>query len=338
MQEELNQFNRNDVWYLVPRPKDSNVIGIKWIFQNKTDEKGKIMRNKAKLVAQGYTQIEGLDFDETFALVARLESVQLLLSIACHLRFKLHQMGVKNVSLNGVLKEEVYVDQPEGFQDPIHPNHVYRLKKALYGLKQALRALYDRLSTHLFQKGYTRGSFDKTLFVKRTKRDLMVAQAQQFNGGMFISLAQQFNRGMFISQTKYTKNLVSKFGMESTKSFRNPISPSTKLSKDSHGKSVDQKLYRSMIGRLLYLTTSRPDICFNVGLCARFQSNSKESHLLVVKRILRYVSGTTNFGVYYSFDSNVELVGYSNADWAGNIDDRKSATGGCFYLGNNLVS
>ncbi|BBN67220.1 transposable element gene [Prunus dulcis] len=260
MQEELNQFKRNDVWYLVPRPKDTNVIGTKWIFRNKTDEKGQIMRNKARLVAQGYTQIEGLDFDETFAPVARLESVRLLLSIACYLRFKLYQMDVKSAFLNGVLQEEVYVEQPAGFQDPIHPNHV-----------------------------------------------------------------QQFNGGMFISQTKYANNLVSKFGLESAKPIRNPMSTSTKLSKDSSGKSVDQKLYRSMIGSLLYLTASRPDISFSVGLCARFQSDPKESHLLAVKRILRYVSGTTTFG-------------YSDADWAGSIDDRKSTTGGCFYIGNNLVS
>ncbi|CAL8120822.1 unnamed protein product [Prunus armeniaca] len=347
MQDELNQFERNDVWYLVPRPKDSNVIGTKWIFRNKTDEKGQIMRNKARLVAQGYSQIEGLDFDETFAPVARLESVRLLLSIACYLQFKLYQMDVKSAFLNGVLQEEIYVEQPAGFQDPIHPNHVYRLKKALYGLKQAPRAWYDRLSTHLLQKGYTRGSIDKTLFVKRTKQDLMVAQVYVddivFGSTSDILVkefheVQQFNGGMFISQTKYAKNLVSKFGLESAKPIRNPMSTSTKLSKDLHGKSVDQKLYRSMIGSLLYLTASRPDISFSVGLCARFQSDPKESHLLAVKRILRYVSGTTNFGVYYSFDSNVELAGYSDADWAGSIDDRKSTTGGCFYIGNNLVS
>ncbi|CAL8134942.1 unnamed protein product [Prunus armeniaca] len=347
MQDELNQFERNDVWYLVPCPKDSNVIGTKWIFRNKTDEKGQIMRNKARLVAQGYTQIEGLDFDETFAPVARLESVRLLLSMACFLRFKLYQMDVKSAFLNGVLQEEVYVEQPASFLDPIHPNHVYRQKKALYGLKQAQRAWYDRLSTHLLQKGYTRGSIDKTLFVKRTKQDLMVAQVYVddivFGSTSDILVkefheVQQFNGGMFISQTKYAKNLVSKFGLEFAKPIRNPMSTSTKLSKDLRGKSVDQKLYRSMIGSLLYLTASRLDISFSVGLCARIQSDPKESHLLAVKKILRYVSGTTNFGVYYSFDSNVELAGYSDADWAGSIDDRKSTTGGCFYIGNNLVS
>ncbi|CAL8992677.1 unnamed protein product [Prunus brigantina] len=204
-----------------------------------TDEKGHIMRKKLDF----YTQIEGLDFDETFAPIARL-----LLSIVCHLMFKLHQMDVKSAFLNGVIQEELYVEQAAGFIDLINLDQV-----------------------------------------------------------------QQFNEWILISQTKCAKNLVSKFGMESSKATRNPMSTSDKLYKDSKGKSVDQKLYRSMI-------------------------DPKESHLSVVKRILRYVSGSTNFGVYYSFNSNVELAGYSDADSARNIDDRKSTTGSCFYVGNNLVS
>ena len=141
MYEELNQFRRSDVWYLVPRPHDKNVIRTKWVFKNKSDEKGIITRNKASLVAQGYSQVEGLDFDETFAPVARLESVRLLIAIACHLKLTLFQMDVKSAFLNGVLQEEVYVAQPPGFVDTSHPDHVYRLKKALYGLKQAPRSL-----------------------------------------------------------------------------------------------------------------------------------------------------------------------------------------------------
>ncbi|BBG92903.1 transposable element gene [Prunus dulcis] len=176
MQEELNQFVRNDVWYLVPRPTNTNVIGTKWIFKNKTDEQGNVVRNKARLVAQGYTQMEGIDFDETFAPVARLESVRLLLAIACHLKFKLYQMDVKTAFLNGILNEEVFVEQPKGFEDPHHPNDVFRLKKALYGLKQAPRAWYERLSSHLLRNDYVRGSVDKTLFVKRFKNDVLIAQ------------------------------------------------------------------------------------------------------------------------------------------------------------------
>jgi len=160
MHDELHQFTRNDVWTLFPRPAEQNIIGTKWIFKNKTDEHGTVVRNKAHLVAQGYTQIEGVDFDETFAPVARLESIRILLSIACHLDFKLYQMDVKSAFLNGVLQEEVYVEQPKGFQDPHHPHHVYKLKKALYGLKQAPRAWYECLTTYLLGKGFTRGQAD----------------------------------------------------------------------------------------------------------------------------------------------------------------------------------
>ncbi|GAU48358.1 hypothetical protein TSUD_282610 [Trifolium subterraneum] len=153
MQEELEQFKRNEVWELVPRPENVNVIGTKWVFKNKSDENGVITRNKARLVAQGYAQIEGIDFDETFAPVARLESIRLLLGVACILKFKLFQMDVKSAFLNGYLNEEVFVEQPKGFIEPTLPNHVYKLKKALYGLKQAPRAWYERLTEFLLSQG-----------------------------------------------------------------------------------------------------------------------------------------------------------------------------------------
>ena len=167
MQEELIQFKSHDVWNLVPRPKDSKVIGTRWIFKNKTDENGEVIRNKARLVAQGYSQIEGIDFDETFAPVTRLESVRLLLEISCHMQFKLFQMDVKSAFLNGILSEEVYVEQPKGFVDPVHPDHVFKLKKALYGLKKAPRAWYERLSTFLVSHNFVHGRNDQTLFVRK---------------------------------------------------------------------------------------------------------------------------------------------------------------------------
>ena len=149
MQKELEQFVRNDVWSLVPRPENTNVIGTKWIFKNKSDASRNITRNKARLVSQGYTQIKGINFDETFAPIARIESIRLLLAVTCLLNLKLFHMDVKSVFLNEILNEKVYVEQPKGFEDPYHPNHVYRLKKALYGLKQAPRAWYERLTKFL---------------------------------------------------------------------------------------------------------------------------------------------------------------------------------------------
>ena len=165
MQEELVQFERNDVWELVPKPKNVNVIGTKRIFKNKSDEHGNITRNNARLVAHGYTQVKGVDFDETFALIARLEAIRLLLGISCHLHFKLFQMDVKSVFLNGYLNEEVYAAEPQGFVDPSSPQHMYKLRKALYRIKQALRAWYERLTQFLLQNRYIHGGVDKTIFL-----------------------------------------------------------------------------------------------------------------------------------------------------------------------------
>ncbi|CAM8993517.1 unnamed protein product [Rhodiola kirilowii] len=176
MHEELEEFARNDVWDLVPKPDGVNVIGTKWIFKNKLDATRNITRNKALLVAQGYTQIDGIDFNETFAPVARLEAIRLLFALACHLKFQLFQMDVKSAFLNDFLNEEVYVAQLKGFEDPHHPVHVYRLKKALYGLKQAPRAWYERLTVFLVDHGYVRGGVDKTLFVKHTRSYFIIAQ------------------------------------------------------------------------------------------------------------------------------------------------------------------
>ncbi|KAK2410100.1 putative mitochondrial protein [Trifolium repens] len=368
MQEELNQFERSEVWDLVPRPEDVNVIGTKWVYKNKSDENGTVTRNKARLVAQGYTQIEGLDFDETFAPVARLESIRLLLGVACILKFKLYQMDVKSAFLNGYLQEEVYVEQPKGFVDPEYPNYVYKLKKALYGLKQAPRAWYERLTQFLEEQGYRKGGSDKTLFVKQEKGKFIIAQIYVDDivfGGMSNAMVQHFVQQMqsefemslvgeltyflglqikqmddtiFISQSKYARNIIKKFGMDNATHKRTPAPTHLKLTKDEKGISVDQSLYKSMIGSLLYLTASRPDITYAVGVCARYQADPKVSHLTQVKRILKYVNGTSDYGIMYSHCENSTLYGYCDADWAGSADDRKSTSGGCFFLGTNLIS
>ena len=319
-------------------------------------------------MAQGYTQVEGLDFEETFAPVARLEAIRLLLGIACHLKFKLYQMDVKSAFLNGYLNEEVYVAQPKGFIDPHQPEHVYKLKKALYGLKQAPRAWYERLTKYLIEKGYTRGGVDRTLFVKTEGQQLLVAQiyvddivfggkskqmveqfVQQMQSEFEMSMVgelsfflgfqiKQMHDSIFISQSKYAKNIVKKFGLEKVSHKKTPAATHLKLSKDEAGEAIDQSLYRSIIGSLLYLTASRPDIAYSVGACARYQANPKVSHLTQAKRIIRYIAGTIDLGLLYSFDTPATLVGYCDADWAGCTADRKSTSGGCFYLGNNLIS
>ncbi|WJZ90882.1 hypothetical protein VitviT2T_009997 [Vitis vinifera] len=368
MQEELNQFERSEVWELVPRPSNQSVIGTKWVFRNKMDENGIIVRNKARLVAQGYNQEEGIDYEETFAPVARLEAIRMLLAFACFKDFILYQMDVKSAFLNGFINEEVYVEQPPGFQSFNFPNHVFKLKKALYGLKQAPRAWYERLSKFLLKKGFKMGKIDTTLFIKTKEKDMLLVQIyvddiifgatndslcedfskcmhSEFEMSMmgelnyFLGLQiKQLKEGTFINQAKYIKDLLKRFNMEEAKVMKTPMSSSIKLDMDEKGKSIDSTMYRGMIGSLLYLTASRPDIMYSVCLCARFQSCPKESHLSAVKRILRYLKGTMNIGLWYPKGDNFELIGFSDADFAGCRVERKSTSGTCHFLGHSLVS
>ncbi|WJX93540.1 hypothetical protein P8452_75051 [Trifolium repens] len=368
MKEELSQFERNEVWNLVPLPKNHSIIGTRWVFRNKLDENGKVIRNKARLVAQGYNQQEGIDYDETFAPVARLEAIRILLAYASHKYFKLFQMDVKSAFLNGFLNEEVYVHQPPGFVDQNKSNHVFKLTKALYGLKQAPRAWYERLSTFLLENGFSRGQIDTTLFRKTHKHDLLIVQVyvddiifgatnenmcEEFSNLMqsefemsmmgelrfFLGLQiKQLEDGIFICQEKYIKDLLKKYKMNEAKIMSTPMHPSTSLDRDENGKNVSEKEFRGMIGSLLYLTASRPDIVFSVGLCARFQSSPKESHLVAVKRIFRYLVGTQDVGLWYKKGTHCDLKAYCDADYAGDKIERKSTSGACQFLGEALVS
>ncbi|KAA0064035.1 gag-pol polyprotein [Cucumis melo var. makuwa] len=276
MQEELLQFRRNNVWTLVSKREGVNVIGTNWIFKNKIDETGCVTKNKARLVAQGYTQVEGVDFNEMFSPVARLEAIRLLL-------------------------EEVYVSQPKDFVDSEHLKHVYKLNKSLYGLKQAPRTWYDRLTVYLKE-------FQMSMVGELSCLGLQIKQK---------------NYGIFISQEKYVRSMVKKFCLEQARNKRTPAATYVKLTKDTEGAEVDHKLYRSIVGSLLYLTASRPDIAYAVEICARYQADPRITHLEAVKRILKYVHGTSDFGMMYSYDTTPTLVGYYDVDWASSADDRK---------------
>jgi hypothetical protein len=367
MQEELNNFTRNLVWHLVPCP-NQNVVGTKWVFRNKQDEHGVVIRNKARLVAKGYSQVEGLDFDETYAPVARLESIRILLAYATYHGFKLYKMDVKSAFLNGPIKEEVYVEQPPSFEDSEYPNYVYKLSKALYGLKQAPRAWYECLPDFLITNGFKVGKVDPTLFTKTVAKDLFVCQnfvddiifgstnkstceefsrimIQKFEMSMMGELKyflgfqiKQLQDGTFIIQTKYIQDILKKFGMKDDKPIKTPMGTNGHLDLNTGGKSVDQKVYRSMIGSLLYLCASRPDIILSVCMCARFQAGPKEVHLRAVKTIMRYLVYTPKFGLWYPKGSTFDLIRYSDADWVGCKIDRKSTSGTCQFLGRSLVS
>ncbi|GJY60143.1 retrovirus-related pol polyprotein from transposon TNT 1-94, partial [Tanacetum coccineum] len=330
MQEELLQFKLQQVWILVDLPIGKRAIGTKWVFRNKKDERGIVIRNKARLVAQGHRQEEGIDYEEVFAPVARIEAIRLFLAYASFMGFLVYQMDVKSAFLYGTIKEEVYVTQPLRFKDPDHPDKVYKVVKALYGLHQAPRAWYETLANYLLGNGFKRGKIDQTLFIKKQKGDILLEQVyiddiifgstnKELCTGFeklikdkfkmssmgeltfFLGLqVQQKEDGIFISQDKYVAEILKKFNYTDVKSASTPVDLEKPLVKDGDADDVDVHLYRSMIGSLMYLTTSRPDIMFA--------------------------------------DSPFELVIYTNSDYAGATQDRKSTTGGCQFLGNRLIS
>ncbi|GJS06515.1 retrovirus-related pol polyprotein from transposon TNT 1-94 [Tanacetum coccineum] len=343
MQEELHQFDRLDVWELVDRPLCKNVINLKWLWKNKRDEENTVIGNKARLVAKAYAQKEGIDFEESFALVARLEAVRLFIAYTAHKSFT-----------------------PDGFVDPYHPDQVYRLKKELYSLKQAPRAWYDKLSNFLVSKGFSKGFIDPTLFVTKHGEDILLVQIyvddiifgstnpklskrfeklkhNKFDISMIGELKfflgiqiHQSPRGIFINQAKYAQEILKKHGMTSCDSIGTPMA-TKHLDADLSGTLVDQMKYRNMVGALMYLTTSRPDIVHTTCYCARYQAKPTEKHLTTVKRIFWYFKYSINMGLWYSKEIGFGLTAFLDSDHAGYIDSRKSTSGGIQFIGGDKL-
>nr|GEU41714.1 retrovirus-related Pol polyprotein from transposon TNT 1-94 [Tanacetum cinerariifolium] len=342
MQEEIHQFEQLDVWELVDKPLCKNVINIKWLWKNKRDEENTLIHNKSRLVAKGYGQKEGIDFKESFAPVARLEAVWLFIAYAAHKSFLVYQMDVKTSFLYRPLKEKVYINQPDGFVDPYHPGQVYRLKKVLYGLKQAPRTWYDELSNFLVSKGFSKGSIDPTLFITKHKEDILLVQIyvddiifgytnpklskkfeklmhNKFEMSMmgelkfFLGIQKhQSPHGIFINQAKYAQEILKKHGMTSRDSIGTPMA-TKHLDADLSGTPIDQTKYHSMVGALIYLTLSRPDIVHATCYCARYQVKPTNKHLTMVKRIFRYLKDTIDMGLWYPKDTGGDkLVSWSS--------------------------
>nr|GEX72573.1 hypothetical protein [Tanacetum cinerariifolium] len=310
-------------------------------FKMQKDERGIVVRNNARLVTQGHTQEEGIDYEEVFAPVARIEAIRLFLAYASFMGFMVYRMDVKSAFLYGTIKEEVYVCQPSGFEDPDYPDKVYKVVKALYGLHQAPRAWYETLANYLLENddiifGATNKDLCKS-FEKLMKDKFQMSLMGELT--FFLGLQVKKNEdGIFISQDKYVAEILKKFGLTEGKSASTPIDTEKPLLKATDGEDVDVYIYRSMIGSLMYLTSSRPDIMFAVCACARFQVTPKASHLRTVKRIFRYLKGKPHLGLWYPKDSPFDLVAYSDSDYAGASLDRKFTTGGCQFLGCRLIS
>ncbi|GJZ26191.1 retrovirus-related pol polyprotein from transposon TNT 1-94 [Tanacetum coccineum] len=347
MQEDIHEFQRLEV---------------------KTDEFGEVLKNKARLVAQGFRQEEGIDFEKSFASVARIEAIRIFVANVAHKNMTIYQIDVKTAFLNGELKEEVYVSQPEGFVDQDNPSHVYKLKKALYGLKQAPRAWYDMLSSFLISQQFSKGAVDLTLFTRQVahknmtiyqmdvkmaflngelKEEVYVsqpegfvdhdnlshlyklknalyglkqAQLQDVNDGADVILFRITNLSKpqrhLINQFKYASEIVKKYGMLSSDSVDIPMVEKSKLDEDLQGIPIDATLYCGMIGSLMYLTSSRPDLIYAVCLCARYQVKPIKKHLNAVKMIFRYLKGTINMDLWYSKDTGMSMTAYADANHA----------------------
>nr|KYP66220.1 Retrovirus-related Pol polyprotein from transposon TNT 1-94 [Cajanus cajan] len=368
MDEEIEAIKKNDTWELVSLPKEHTAIGVKWVYKAKKDSKGEVQRYKARLVAKGYSQRAGIDYDEVFAPVARLETVRLIISLAAQNNWKIHQMDVKSAFLNGVLEEEVYIEQPQGYEVKGEEDKVLRLKKALYGLKQAPRAWNVRIDKYFKEANFIKCPYEHALYIKAQGKDILIvclyvddliftgnnpSMFEEFKKDMtkefemtdmglmayYLGIeVKQGNEGIFITQESYAKDLLKKFKLDDANPVGTPMECGIKLSKDEEGEKVDPTLYKSLVGSLRYLTCTRPDILYAVGVVSRYMEAPTTTHLKTAKRILRYIKGTTSFGLYYSNSNDYKLVGYSDSDWSGDMDDRKSTSGFVFYMGDTAFT
>ncbi|GKA63108.1 retrovirus-related pol polyprotein from transposon TNT 1-94 [Tanacetum coccineum] len=339
MQEELNEFESLKVWELVPRPDKVMVITLKWIYKVKLDELGGILKNKSQLVARGYRQEEEIDFEESFAPVARLEAIRIFLAFAAHMNMVVYQIDVKTAFLNGNLQEEVYVSQPDGFMDPDNPRHVYKLKKALYGLKQAPRAWYDMLSLFLISQDFSKGLVDPTLFIRKEGKELLLVQVyvddiifvastlelcelfakimcSKFKMSLmgkisFFLRLQIFQnpRGIFINQSKYALESLKKYGFDSCDPVDTPMVEKSKLDEDKEGKAVDPSQYRGMIGTSFISHPMRIMLVVKIHavahlvVCNFWEIDSLADHQKG-RKALRYPVRKLNILLYRNYISN----------------------------------
>lgn len=370
MIDELAALHHNKTWVLVPRPRGVNIVGSKWIFKTKHRPDGSVDKYKARLVARGFTQQLGIDYGDTFSPVVKPATVRLVLALAVSHGWSLRQIDVSNAFLHGYLSEDVYMQQPPGFEDARYPSHVCKLQRALYGLKQSPRAWYARLSARLLELGFVSSKADTSLFFFRHRDiqiymlvyvdDIVIAgSSPRAVDGLVHSLAASFpikdlgpleyflgleasynSGGMTLTQRKYALDLLHRVSMENCKPTSTPLSSSDQLARVSgQPLSADDSFrYRSVVGGLQYLTLTRPDISFAVNKVCQFLSQPTDVHWEAVKRILRYVKGTLHTGLKFRKAVSTSISIFTDADWAGCPDDRRSTGGFAIFVGPNLIS
>ncbi|CAJ2640974.1 unnamed protein product [Trifolium pratense] len=338
MNQEIQAIERNDTWELATLPEGAKKIEVKWIYKTKYNEKGEIEKHKARLVAKGYSQQHGIDYNEVFAPVARWDTIRTILAVAASENWTIYQLDVKSAFLHGELTENVYVEQPKGYQKK--GDKVYKLKKALYGLKQAPRAWYSKIEAYFGQEKFEKCPDEHTLFVKQDEGSILIVSLYVDdliytgnNSEMFEDFKHSMKKRFAMTDLGQMRYFL---GVEVTQD--NPIVPGCKLSKDEDGKQVDATKYKQIVGCLMYLLASRPDLAFSVCLIARYMDKPTDMHLTAAKRILRYLKGTMSLGILYKRGSELQLHGWTDSDYAGDIDDRRSTSGYVFKLGSSAIS
>ncbi|RVW54511.1 Retrovirus-related Pol polyprotein from transposon TNT 1-94 [Vitis vinifera] len=367
--EEVRALEKNGTWEIADLPRGKKPVGCKWIFTVKYKADGNVDMYKARLVAKGFTQSYGIDYQETFAPVAKLNTVRVLLSLAANLDWSLHQLDVKNAFLNGDLEKEVYMDIPAGLETTSNFNKVCRLRKSLYGLKQSPRAWFERFTKVVKGYGFVQCQSDHTLFVKHfpegklaiiivyvddiiltgdheEKIDLLKKLlTKEFEikdlGNLKYFLGMEIARskkGITVSQRKYILDLLNETGMLGCKPAETPMDTTVKLEESDGSAPVDKGRYQRLVGKLIYLSHTRPDIGFSVSVVSQFMNNPTEKHMTVVIRILRYLKMTPGKGLFFQRTTKKEIEIFSDADWAGSVTDRRSTSGYCSFVWGNLVT
>ncbi|KAI3789909.1 hypothetical protein L2E82_02715 [Cichorium intybus] len=368
MEEEMSALKGNQTWELVPKPNGVKPISCKWVYKVKRQADGSVERFKARLVARGFSQQYGLDYEDTFSPVAKLTTIRVLLALAASKGWNLWQMDVSNAFLYGDLDHVIHMEQPMGFVSVQHPKFVCKLKKALYGLKQSPRAWFGKIAEFLEHNGYSITTADASLFVKAIgdkvavvlvyvddliitgDLDEVIAQLKEnlctrFHmkdlGKLrhFLGLEVSYENGdIMLHQQRYSVNLLNRFGMLDCKPALTPIDTNAKLCANYGRELEDTTMYRKIVGSLIYLTLTRPDIAFVVGLLSRFMQNPRKPHLDAIRRVLRYIKSTINYGILFKRESTCKLFGFCDADYAGDLNTRRSTTGYIFMLGSSAVS
>ena len=368
MEDEMSALHNNGTWELVSLPAGKTTVGCRWVYTIKYLPDGTIERHKARLVAKGYTQTYGVDYSETFSPVAKLGSVRIFLSLAANLGWPLFQLDVKNAFLHGDLQEEVYMEQPPGFVAQGEPHKVCRLRKALYGLKQSPRAWFGKFSDAIMRFGMRRSQSDHSVFSLMSARgkvllivhvdDIIITgddqrgidELKQFLHSQFhtkdlgklryflgIEVARSKD-GISLSQRKYVLDILEETGLLGAKPVETPMDPNVKLCIDQGEVFPHPDQYRRLVGKLIYLTNTRPDISFAVSMVSQFMSAPRLPHWEACIRIVKYLKAHPGRGLFYRSNGHLRVEAFTDADWAGSPSDRRSTTGYCTFIGGNLVT